>query len=75
MKAVEFDAQLTSGDRIQIPIELARELPESAHIRVILLWEAGEDEEWRELTSQRFSAAYAPEDSVYEQLIDEPPSR
>jgi hypothetical protein len=56
-------------------LEVARELPESAHIRVILLWETGEDEEWRKLTSERFAAAYAPEDSVYEQLIDEPPSR
>jgi hypothetical protein len=75
MNAIEFDAQLTSGDRIQVPLEVARELPESARIRVILLWETGEDEEWRKLTSERFAAAYAPEDSVYEQLIDEPPSR
>jgi hypothetical protein len=75
MKAMEFDAQLTSGDRIQVPLAVACELPESAHFRVIVLWEPGEDEEWRKLTSERFLAAYAPEDSVYEQLIDEPPSR
>ena len=75
MKALEFDAQLTSGDRIHVPEAVVRELPESAHLRVILLWESDEDEEWRKLTSERFSTAYVPEDSVYEQLIDESPSR
>jgi hypothetical protein len=60
MKAIEFDAQLTSGDRIQIPLEVARELPESGHIRVILLWQAGEDEEWRELRNLSMILRHPP---------------
>jgi len=75
MKAIEFDGELTSGDHILIPPEVARELPPASHVRVILLWEANEDEDWRRLTLERFAAAYAPEDSVYEKLIHEPPSR
>lgn len=75
MKAVEFEGQLTSGDQIQVPPDVAHELPAGSHVRVILLWESGEEDDWRRLSQERFASAYAPEDSVYEKLIDEPPSR
>lgn len=75
MKAVEFEGQLTSGDNIRIPPEVAGQLPPGSHVRVILLWEGHEEEDWRRLSQASFAAAYAPEDSVYEKLIHEPPSR
>ena len=75
MKAVEFDGTLASGDNIQVPPEVARELPAGSTVRVILLWDGEQDDAWSRKTRERFAAAYAPEDSIYEKLIDEPPSR
>ena len=75
MNAVEFDGALTSGQTISVPAEVARELPAASHFRVILLWDGAGDPDWRRLTMERFAAAYAPEDSVYEALAHEPPSR
>jgi endo-1,4-beta-D-glucanase Y len=66
---------------IEVELQLERSDPARdnlLHITVLMRpvdRRAGEDEEWRKLTSERFAAAYVPEDSVYEQLIDEPPSR
>jgi hypothetical protein len=34
-----------------------------------------DDGAWRAMGRRQFEAAYAPNDSVYEQLIDETPSR
>jgi hypothetical protein len=45
---------------------------------VILLLDAGDSgdaEGWRKLSLDRFSAAYAEEDAVYEKLDDGPPVR
>jgi hypothetical protein len=75
MKAIEFESQLTNTDRIHIPPDVASQLPAGSNVRVILLLDSGEEENWRELSLQRFAAGYAPEDSVYEKLLDESPSR
>jgi hypothetical protein len=37
-------------------------------VRVIILLDTGEDESWRQLSLERFSAAYSDEDAVYEKL-------
>jgi len=66
MKAVEFESRVTSGDSIQIPPEIAGELPEGSQVRVILLWVGSEEEDWHRLSREHFASAYAPEDSVYE---------
>jgi hypothetical protein len=75
MKAVEFESRLTSSDNIRIPPELARELPEGSRVRVIVLWGGSEEDDWHRFSQEHFASAYAPEDSVYEKLIHEPPSR
>ncbi len=41
---------------------------------LVLLWEA-DDDAWRAAGAERLAAAYAPEDAVYEQLMDEAPLR
>jgi len=33
------------------------------------------DDDWRAAGRERFTAAYAPEDEVYERLIDDPAAR
>jgi hypothetical protein len=75
VKAVEFESQVAPSDQIPVPGEIARQIPAGSNVRVILLWGEGEQDDWRELSRERFAAAYAPEDSIYETLIDETPSR
>ena len=77
MKAVEFEGRVAPTDNISIPEEIARQIPAGSAVRVILLWEEGEQDQddWRSLSRERLAAAYAPEDSVYEKLIDEIPNR
>ena len=75
MKALEFDGRVANQDRIELPPEVAQQIPEGSPVRVILLFESGEDESWPQLGLERFAAAYCDEDSVYEKLIDEPAAR
>lgn len=75
MKALEFESRVANKDRIDLPPEVARQIPQGSSVRVILLVESGEDEDWRRLGLERFAAAYCEEDAVYEQLIDGPASR
>ena len=74
MKAVEFESRLANKDVIQVPPEVAREIPQGSAIRVILLFDSGEDESWRLAAGERFARAYS-EDAVYESLIDRPEPR
>jgi len=74
MKALEFESRLTNKDQIRLPPEVAQQISEGSTVRVILLFDSGEDESWRRLSSLRFAAAYSEEDAVYESLIDGPSS-
>ena len=75
MKALEFESRLANREQIQVPRDLAQQIPEGSAVRVILLFDAGEDESWHQLSLERFAAAFAEEDAVYEELIDGPASR
>lgn len=77
MKTVEFEGRVAPGGQIPVPPEIARELPAGEQLHVVLQWgEIGdEDRAWRGAGRAQFEAAYAPEDSVYEQLIDAVPTR
>jgi hypothetical protein len=66
MKAVEFKGTVAPDGHIAVPPEVALELP---------VWGTPNDDgAWRVAGRRQFEAAYAPEDSVYEQLIDETPN-
>lgn len=74
VKAVEFESTMAREGRISLPPELAGEIPEGEHIRVVVMWEsAAENDLWRSAGRRRFEAAYAPEDAVYEQLMNDAP--
>jgi hypothetical protein len=73
MKAVEFKGKLSDEDNMVVPAEIARQIPAGSNLRVILLWDDGDD--WLRIGKERFADAYAPEDVVYEKLIDESASR
>lgn len=75
MKAVEFESQVAPLDQIPIPGEIACQIPAGSNVHVIVMWGDGEQDDWRDLARERFASAYAPEDDVYEKLIDDPPSR
>ena len=75
MKALEFKSQVSAKGQIDIPADLIQNIPSGSPVRVILLLEPTEEEEWLAGSTERFAAAYAEEDSIYEKLINEPPSR
>jgi hypothetical protein len=76
MKAVEFKSTVNPGGQIGVPPELAQQIPAGEPLQVIVLWERSNlDVAWRAAGRERFEAAYAPEDSVYEQLIDDAAAR
>ena len=77
MKLVEFEATVTPNGQIAVPAEITEQLPPGERLHVVLQWdsETDEDRAWRAQGRQRFEAAYAPEDAVYERLMDEPSTR
>ena len=76
MKSVEFKSTVGPNGDIPVPPEVARHLPTGEQIQIVVLWDSPTiDDSWNALGRQRFEAAYAPEDSVYEQLMDEPSTR
>jgi len=74
MKSVEFEGTVGPAG-IQIPPEIARQIPSGERLRVVLSWGGPELTDWRQAGRQRFEAAYAPEDSIYEKLMDDAQSR
>jgi hypothetical protein len=71
MKAVEFESTVSAGGQISLPPEVASEIYAGDQIRVVLMWDRDDSERsWRSMGRQRFDAVYAPEDAVYEQLLD-----
>ena len=76
MKALEFEGRLANRDHIQLPHDVADQIPEGAMIRVILLIRpdtgSREDDSWNRFSRDRFGASYIDEDAVYEGLMNEP---
>jgi len=69
MNAVEFTAELNESRTLQIPREVAKDLPLSGKARIILLTGESEgDKAWRALAYQQFLRDDAPEDAVYDSL-------
>jgi hypothetical protein len=73
MKAIEFDSTVTANGQIAVPAEIAGQIPPGEPLHVVLQWDgiAEEDGSWRAQGRQRFEAAYAPEDDIYDQLMNE----
>jgi hypothetical protein len=69
MRAIEFEGTLAPNGQISLPPEIASKIPAGEQIRIVVMWNLGDDDNaWRNAGQQRFQAAYAPEDDVYEQL-------
>lgn len=69
MRAVEFDAELSGGDAMRLPADVADRLPKRGHARaLILLEEDREDADWRAAAYERFARDDSAEDAVYDTL-------
>jgi len=76
MNAIDFKGALTPSGHINVPSEIAALVPKGEQLEIVLRWGTSDgDASWRAAGQQRFAAAYADEDSVYESLIDDPPAR
>jgi len=76
MKSADFQGEIAAGGQIVVPPEIACQVPQGERVQVLLRWGASEDETaWREAGRRRFESAYSDKDSVYEELMHDPPSR
>ena len=67
MNAIEFTTELSGSSVLQIPAEVAAQLPKAGKVRIIVL--AGEengDPEWRLAAYEQFLRDDSPEDAVYD---------
>jgi hypothetical protein len=72
MKTADFRGQISSDGQISVPTEIASQIPSGEKLDVVLRWGASDDESaWRDTARGTFEAAYAEEDSVYEELMDD----
>jgi len=72
MKTADFTSELAPNGQIQVPPEIAAQVPAGKQIHVVLWWGIPEDDAaWQAAGRSRFEAAYAADDSVYESLINE----
>lgn len=70
MKTVDFRAHIAPGAK-SLFLPKLRRVPAGEEIDVVLRWEVSEgDQAWRDAGRRRFESAHAPEDSVYDELID-----
>jgi len=76
MKTADFRGELTPNGQIAVPPEIAAQVPPGEQVQVVLQWGVSEDDAaWRAAGRRRFEAAYAADDSIYELLSDDTPTR
>ena len=75
MKTADFRGEIAPNGQIAVPPEIASQVPPGEKVAVVLVWGVSEEENgWREAGRRQFESANAPNDSVYEQLIHDPPA-
>lgn len=66
MQAVEFNIELSAEPIVEIPKEIAAQLPKAGQARVIILTDDDyEDVQWRRAAYEQFMRDDAPEDAIY----------
>ena len=69
MKALEFEATLSTDFNLKVPETLAIQIPKEEAVRVIvLLPENGDALGWERLTGEQFLSGYSESDSVYDAI-------
>lgn len=77
MKTVEFESTIAPNGQIDLPAELAAAVPPGMKVHVVVHWDGviEDDASWLASSRLRFEAAYSPDDSIYEQLMNAPLTR
>jgi len=69
MKAVEFTTELKGSNVLEVPSEIAAQLPKAGRARVIVLTsEENEEAEWLQGAYEQFLREDPPEDTIYDSL-------
>lgn len=69
MKAVEFTTELKGFNVLEVPSEVAAQLPKAGRARVIVLrTEESEEAEWRLGAYEQFLREDPPGDAIYDNL-------
>lgn len=69
MKAVEFTTELKGSNVLEVPSDVAAQLPKAGRARVIVLTsEENEEAEWRLGAYAQFLREDGPEDTIYDGL-------
>jgi hypothetical protein len=69
MKALEFVTYVNPDQTLQVPPELAEQLPALGMVRVlVLVADAVDEKDWREAAEEAFLAGYAETDASYDPL-------
>ena len=68
MNAIEFTSELTDSPVLNIPINLASQLPKTGKVRVIVLTDEAGDAEWQLGAYEQFLRDDSEEDAIYELL-------
>jgi len=69
MNAVEFFTELKGASVLDIPSEIAAQLPKAGRARIIVLTEAPtDDQEWRAAAYEQFLRDDPPEDAIYDSM-------
>jgi hypothetical protein len=67
MNAIEFTTELSGAATLQIPVDVAAQLPKAGRARVIVLTDEGTDEaEWRAGAYEQFLRDDSVEDAIYD---------
>ena len=69
MRAIEFEADISSTGQLPIPEEAAEGLPAGTRARVIILIPDGDDMDsatWDRFAAGNITDYYTPEDAVYD---------
>ncbi len=67
MKTIQFETELKRRGVLDVPADVANELPVPGHARVIVILGETEEDGWRQLTYDQFLRSYAEEDAIYDE--------
>ena len=69
MNAIEFTTELSGVATLQLPADVAAQLPKAGKARVIVLTDEGTEEaEWQAAAYEQFLRGDSVEDAIYDSL-------
>jgi len=69
MKALEFQIEPPADGVIPLLPNIANEVAAASQVKVIVLVQDSEDDDWQKLMTEQFFRGYAPSDAIYDDLL------